>query len=98
MKNVAYVQRRVEDGGASQNRAAERTRIARGPAAGFNLMKKIVEKLIEKRGLLKIDGVAGARQDDQRRSWDRALEHQRGLEAGLVLVAGHQQDRQASFA
>ena len=39
--------------------------------------------------------MAGARQDGQAGGGDGALEHQRGLQAALVLVAHQDQDRDA---
>src|ERR671934_1050115 len=66
----------------------DRAGIAQRPAAGVYGGQEVLDQLVEQRRLLQVAGVAGAGQHHQRGRRDRALQHQRGVQAALVLIAG----------
>ena len=75
---------------------AERDRGSRAaPGAAGDAREKHVDGTVEDVGFFQVGGVAGARQDGQAGGGDGPLEHQRGLQAALVLVADQHQDRNA---
>src|SRR5204862_3461850 len=66
--------------------------IARLPAAGLDLMEKILQQLVEERRLLEVDAVSAFRQHGERGRRGAALDQDARLDAGLVLVAGHDEE------
>src|SRR5262249_26261137 len=73
-----------EDGGGR-----ERGRVAARPAAGVHRAEEVEEDPVEGVGVLQVDRVAGLGHHHQPGRRDLALHEDGGLEAGLVLVAGH---------
>src|ERR1700688_3201110 len=73
----------------AENAARHRARIAQPPAPVLDGMEEFGDGPVEGLRLLEIDGVAGLGNDQQARARDRALHQEAGLEAGLVLVPGH---------
>src|ERR1044071_2527208 len=79
----------------AEDPGGERARVARRGAALVDQHEELEQRPVERLGLLDVDGVAGARQHHQAGVRDAALHEQRGLEAGVVLVAGDDERRDA---
>lgn len=75
----------------SKHPSAGGTRVAHPVLPGFDLMEKSFAGCVEEIGLFEIAGMAGLRQENQACRGHRALEHQRRIQAGLVLVTAHDQ-------
>ncbi|HKF16793.1 MAG TPA: hypothetical protein VKF14_06325, partial [Candidatus Dormibacteraeota bacterium] len=60
----------------------------RAPAAGLYDRDEVLHKPVEQKRLLQVAGVTGPGHDGQRGRGDRPLEHQVGIQAGIVGVAG----------
>src|SRR5438309_9782429 len=82
----------------AEDRAGLGARVAPRPAASFNLMEKLIEGAVEQIRLLEVDRMAGVREDDERGGRDRPLHQNAGFEAGMILVAGHDQGRDIEAA
>jgi hypothetical protein len=63
------------------------------PGAARHGPEEAVDGLVEHVWFLQVGGVTGAGQDGQAGGGDRPLEHERGFQAAVVLVAHHDQDR-----
>src|SRR4051812_43683232 len=68
-------------------------RIARRPASGVDLAQEVLEKLIEERRLLQVDGVPALREHGKPGGRNAALHEKVGLQARLFLVADHDERR-----
>ena len=75
-----------------------RGRIARGPAAGLDQRQKTLERFVEQRRLLQIQDVTGLGKHREARCRDGVFEKQAGLDAGVVLVAEDNENRQRQLS
>ena len=82
------LQRDVASVSAAEDRASHRTRIALRPGSGIGCLKELRQVHVEEGRLFQIDVVAAVSHHNQRRG-RHILLHQEWLEAGPVLVTGH---------
>jgi hypothetical protein len=68
------------------------------PCPALHRSDELGNRVVERLRVLEIEGVASPWQDDQPRGRYRPLQHERGLERAIILVAGDDQDRRPHHA